>query len=207
MPLAGGEGPIGLVLCPARELARQTYEVVEYYMEALAQAGFPRLRSTLCIGGEDKRKQIDVARTRGIHCVVATPGRLNDLLNQGLLNMDLCKYFCLDEGDRMLDLGFDEEVHNIINRLSSLLKTLLLIHLTSPHLTALHLAGSHTNDKPYCSRPLCPKSSKTLQKIPLLGRSWSMSVGQELPIWMLYKKWSMLRRRPKSFTCTVYSSL
>ena len=116
MPLEGGEGPIGLVLCPSRELARQTYEVVDYFMQALEGGGYPKLRSTLCIGGEDKRKQVDIARNQGVHCIVATPGRLNDLLNQGILNMHLCKYFCLDEGDRMLDLGFDEEVHGIINR-------------------------------------------------------------------------------------------
>jgi ATP-dependent RNA helicase DDX41 len=116
MPLEAFEGPIGLVLCPSRELARQTYEVVEYYIQALADGGYPQLRSSLCIGGENKRTQVENVRRRGVHCVVATPGRLNDLLNQKLITMDICKYFVLDEGDRMLDMGFDEEVHNIINR-------------------------------------------------------------------------------------------
>ena len=68
------------------------------------------MRATLCIGGEDKKMQTMVAANQGVHCVVATPGRLNDLLNQQKLNMDICKYMVLDEGDRMLDLGFDEEV-------------------------------------------------------------------------------------------------
>lgn len=116
MPLSAGEGPIGLILCPSRELARQTFEVVEYYMKALTDAGYPELRATLCIGGENKRTQIQVVQNRGVHCIVATPGRLNDLLNQGQINMDICKYMVLDEGDRMLDLGFDEEVHGIINK-------------------------------------------------------------------------------------------
>jgi DEAD/DEAH box helicase len=45
-----------------------------------------------------------------VHIIVATPGRLADLLNSGKLTLDVCRYICLDEGDRMLDLGFDEEV-------------------------------------------------------------------------------------------------
>jgi ERCC4-related helicase len=49
--------------------------------------------------------QTAVAQNQGVHCIVATPGRLNDLLNQKKLNMDICKYLVLDEGDRMLDLG------------------------------------------------------------------------------------------------------
>jgi ATP-dependent RNA helicase DDX41 len=96
MPLEPGEGPLGLILCPARELARQTFESLEAYLNCLAESGYPRLRVSLCIGGEDKKAQIAVAQTEGVHCIVATPGRLNDLLNQGKLNMDICKYLCLD---------------------------------------------------------------------------------------------------------------
>eukprot|EP01041_Mallomonas_annulata_P007232 gene7232-14758_t len=125
MPLQGGEGPIGLILCPSRELARQTYEVVEYYMKALNEDGYPELRVSLCIGGENKKTQISVLQYSGIHCIVATPGRLNDLLNQNIIHMDLCKYMVLDEGDRMLDLGFDEEVHGIINKFKHQRQTVL----------------------------------------------------------------------------------
>lgn len=125
MPLEGGEGPIGLILCPSRELARQTYEVVEYFIKALVDAGYPELRSALVIGGESNQELVDTVKRRGVHCLVATPGRLNDHLNKKRLNMDICKYFCLDEGDRMLDLGFDEEVHNIINRFKRSRQTIL----------------------------------------------------------------------------------
>ena len=55
LPLEGKEGPVGLILCPSRELARQTYEVVDYYLQALRNAGYPELRSALCIGGEDNK--------------------------------------------------------------------------------------------------------------------------------------------------------
>mmetsp|Transcript_24080 Transcript_24080/g.23148 ORF Transcript_24080/g.23148 Transcript_24080/m.23148 type:complete len:640 (-) Transcript_24080:281-2200(-) len=125
MPLEGGEGPLGLILCPSRELARQTYEVVEFYLKALEEGGYPQLRCTLCIGGEDKKMQTAVAQNQGVHCIVATPGRLNDLLNQKKLNMNICKYLVLDEGDRMLDLGFDEEVHSIINKFERQKQTIL----------------------------------------------------------------------------------
>jgi len=60
-----------------------------------------------------------------VHCIVATPGRLNDLLNEGLIKFDLCKYLTLDEGDRMLDLGFDEEVSSIISKFHKQRQTVL----------------------------------------------------------------------------------
>ena len=125
MPLIANEGPIGLVLAPSRELARQTFDVVEALCDALGRVGYPRLRSTLIIGGEDKRKQVEAAQTVGVHNIVATPGRLNDLLKQNKLNMDVCKYMVLDEGDRMLDLGFDEEVHSITNAFKRQRQTVL----------------------------------------------------------------------------------
>jgi ATP-dependent RNA helicase DDX41 len=125
MPIEGGEGPLGLVLCPSRELARQTFEVVQMYMTALEGGGYPQLRTVLCIGGEDKRAQVDPVQKQGVHVIVATPGRMNDLMNQGKINMDICKYVVLDEGDRMLDMGFDEEVHSIINKFKRQRQTIL----------------------------------------------------------------------------------
>jgi ATP-dependent RNA helicase DDX41 len=125
MPLEGGDGPIGIILCPSRELARQTYENIEFLLKAFKNGGYPECRATLIIGGEDKRQQVQVAQEQGVHCVVATPGRLNDLLTQGKLNMDICKYLVLDEGDRMLDMGFDEEVHKIINKFKRQRQTIL----------------------------------------------------------------------------------
>lgn len=111
MPLEGREGPLGLVLCPSRELARQTYEVVDHFCQALKAGGYPEIRAALCTGGESNQALVETAQRRGLHCLVATPGRLNDHLNKKRINMDICKYFVLDEGDRMLDLGFDEEVY------------------------------------------------------------------------------------------------
>ena len=125
MPLEQGEGPICLVLCPSRELARQTHEVIEYYSNILSEKGLPCIRTCLCIGGEDKRVQLAKLKDYGAHCIVATPGRLNDLLNQQKISLDICKYFVLDEADRMLDLGFDEEVHHIIDKMKRNRQTVL----------------------------------------------------------------------------------
>lgn len=125
MPLEGKEGPIGLVLCPSRELARQTFEVVEHYTHSLTQANYPELRIALCMGGESNRAQLQMYDRQGVHIIIATPGRLNDHLNNNRINMNICKYFVLDEGDRMLDLGFDEEVHAIINKFKRQRQTVL----------------------------------------------------------------------------------
>ncbi len=125
MPVIPGEGPFGVILCPSRELARQTYEVVEYFCDYLRRGGYPDLRVIMCIGGEDKRSQYGPAQQLGCHIIVATPGRLSDLLHSQKLNFGVCRYICLDEGDRMLDLGFDEEVKSIINYFRQQRQTLL----------------------------------------------------------------------------------
>jgi len=113
-PLRTGDGPVAIMLAPSRELARQTYDNVEHFNEYLATAGFPRLRCMLAIGGESMRTQMDAARN-GVHLIVATPGRLLDHLRKQRINLDLCRYLALDEGDRLLDMGFDEDVHGIVS--------------------------------------------------------------------------------------------
>jgi len=114
MPLVGGEGPFGLIICPSRELARQTYDSVVDYCQSLNQSGFPELRPMLCIGGIDMRDQLTMLR-QGIHCVVATPGRLQDMLEKKRFNMELCRYLVLDEADRIMDMGFEEDLRNIMD--------------------------------------------------------------------------------------------
>ena len=126
MPLVPGEGPIGIVLAPSRELARQTYEVVTEFCTALNESDqYPGIRAQLLIGGESARDQLVPFRERGVHCVVATPGRLRDFLKKRSINLDICRYICLDEADRMLDLGFDEEVGEIMNHFHHQRQTIL----------------------------------------------------------------------------------
>eukprot|EP00559_Dactyliosolen_fragilissimus_P001108 CAMPEP_0184862076 /NCGR_PEP_ID=MMETSP0580-20130426/6607_1 /TAXON_ID=1118495 /ORGANISM="Dactyliosolen fragilissimus" /LENGTH=769 /DNA_ID=CAMNT_0027359799 /DNA_START=69 /DNA_END=2378 /DNA_ORIENTATION=+ len=130
MPIVGGEGPIGIILAPSRELVRQTYDLVRDLCHAMSsssshQRQYPTLHTSLIIGGENAREQLEPIRERGVHCVVATPGRLKDFLKKGSLNLDNCRYICLDEADRMLDLGFDEEVGEIMNHFRHQRQTLL----------------------------------------------------------------------------------
>eukprot|EP01043_Picozoa_sp_COSAG02_P033144 COSAG02_NODE_2250_length_9367_cov_14.048009_4_plen_559_part_00 len=124
MPLADGEGPVGLTICPSRELARQTWDVAEEFVEGLQQGGYPRLRTMLCIGGIPIRDQMDSIRG-GVHLIVATPGRLMDLLEKRKINLDLCKFLCLDEADRMVDLGFEEDMRKIVSFFKGQRQTLL----------------------------------------------------------------------------------
>jgi ATP-dependent RNA helicase DDX41 len=126
MPLCAGEGPIGIILAPSRELARQTFDVVDEYCKSLsAGPGYPELRAQLLIGGESAREQMATLQSSGIHCVVATPGRLRDVLKRKTMSLSICRYICLDEADRMLDLGFDEEVGEIMNHFPHQRQTLL----------------------------------------------------------------------------------
>jgi len=122
----GGEGPYGLIIAPSRELAHQTYEVLEFYTDQLVQhhENFSKLRSVLTIGGLSTGTQA-MALRRGAHMVVATPGRLNDLLNKKRLSMAQCQYLVMDEADRMVDLGFEEEIRNTLDHFRGQRQTLL----------------------------------------------------------------------------------
>ncbi|XP_010472922.1 PREDICTED: DEAD-box ATP-dependent RNA helicase 35 [Camelina sativa] len=124
MPIAPGEGPIGLIVCPSRELARQTYEVVEQFVAPLVKAGYPPLRSLLCIGGIDMKSQLEVVKG-GVHIVVATPGRLKDMLAKKKMSLDACRYLTLDEADRLVDLGFEDDIREVFDHFKSQRQTLL----------------------------------------------------------------------------------
>jgi len=116
MPYCNGEGPYGLIICPSRELAAQTHSKLEYFSEHLKAAGWPELRSLLCIGGVNFRDQGDIFR-RGIHMVVATPGRLKNCLDTKKFTFTNLKYFCLDEADRLMDVGFEDDLRHILSYL------------------------------------------------------------------------------------------
>ncbi|CAE7736321.1 RH35 [Symbiodinium microadriaticum] len=120
------EGPFGLIIAPSRELAHQTYEVLEFYTDHLAEyhKEFPKLRSVLTIGGLSTGTQA-MAIKKGCHMVVATPGRLNDLLSKKRMSLAQCQVLVLDEADRMIDLGFEEEIRNTLDHYRGQRQTLL----------------------------------------------------------------------------------
>lgn len=124
VPFEQGDGPIGLIVCPSRELARQTYESILGMAEALEHGGYARIRALLCIGGIHMAEQGYQLR-RGVHIVVATPGRLQDVLAKKRVQLHSCTYLCLDEADRMMDMGFEEDVRNILSYFTRQRQTLL----------------------------------------------------------------------------------
>ncbi len=96
-----------LVLTPTRELAAQVFANVKEYSE------FLDLRSAVIFGGVKQRPQ-EVHFRRGVDVLVATPGRLIDLENQGILSLAKVEIFVLDEADRMLDMGFLRDIERIM---------------------------------------------------------------------------------------------
>ncbi|KMS93871.1 hypothetical protein BVRB_027080, partial [Beta vulgaris subsp. vulgaris] len=109
LSLISGEGPVGLVVCPSRELAEQTFGIVRELLTIASRCYRMKLNSLLCIGGIDMRDQIDPSRNP-IHVIVATPGRLLDMLSKAKICLTTCSYLTLDEADRMIDLGFDDDI-------------------------------------------------------------------------------------------------
>jgi len=99
-----------LILAPTRELAIQVEESFKSYGRHLP------LRSTCIFGGVGEQPQ-KVAMSRGVDILVATPGRLLDLLNQGAFNLSSLEVFVLDEADRMLDMGFIHDIRRVIKLL------------------------------------------------------------------------------------------
>ena len=100
--------PRGLVLAPTRELATQ----ITNTLQPLAQA--MNLRVTTIFGGVSQQKQVQALRS-GVEIIVATPGRVEDLMKQGLLKLDAIEITVLDEADHMADLGFLPGVTRIMN--------------------------------------------------------------------------------------------
>ena len=99
-----------LILTPTRELALQIGESFESYGRYLT------LRSTVIFGGVGQAPQV-AALKKGVDILIACPGRLNDLVGQGLLDLSNIEIFVLDEADRMLDMGFVHDVKKVIAKL------------------------------------------------------------------------------------------
>ena len=98
-----------LVLSPTRELAMQSATVLDEFGAVV------NLRSLTVYGGVPKHTQVSALREGNVDCIVATPGRIKDLINEKSCNLSQIQYLILDEADRMLDMGFEEDVRYIIS--------------------------------------------------------------------------------------------
>lgn len=107
-----------LIMTPTRELAVQIFEDLKKYGRYL------KIRDCCVYGGAPQRPQ-KTALFKGCDVLVATPGRLNDFMNQGVLDLSHVEMFVLDEADRMLDMGFLPDVRKIVNDLPEERQTLM----------------------------------------------------------------------------------
>ena len=129
--------PRALVLAPTRELAAQIGESIETYSKYL------HLRHTVIFGGVKQGRQV-AALNRGVDILVATPGRLLDLMNQKFVYLDGVEFFILDEVDRMLDMGFIHDIKKVLKVLPENRQT-LFFSATMPR-PMLQLASSMVTD-------------------------------------------------------------
>ncbi|XP_053622617.1 ATP-dependent RNA helicase abstrakt [Plodia interpunctella] len=124
MPFIRNEGPYGLIICPSRELAKQTHDIIQHFIKHIKMTGSPEIRSCLAIGGVAVSECMEVVQ-RGVHIMVATPGRLMDMLDKKMVRLNVCRYLCMDEADRMIDMGFEEDVRTIFSYFAGQRQTLL----------------------------------------------------------------------------------
>jgi ATP-dependent RNA helicase RhlE len=125
-----------LVLAPTRELAIQIDESFRDYSKGLG------IRHTVIFGGVSQHNQTNQLR-RGVDVLIATPGRLLDLMQQGFVKLNHIQYFVLDEADRMLDMGFINDIRKVIAKLPSRTtdgiqrQTLFFSATTTPEISVL----------------------------------------------------------------------
>ena len=106
-PWGGSRRIRALMMCPTRELASQISDNIEQYARHLD------IRSMAMFGGVSQRPQEKLMH-RGVAILVATPGRLLDLISQGYVDLSYVQFLVLDEGDRMLDMGFIRDIRKIL---------------------------------------------------------------------------------------------
>ena len=106
-----------LILTPTRELALQISECIDDY------AKYTQVRHGVIFGGVNQRAQVNMLH-KGVDILVATPGRLLDLMNQGYIHLDNVRHFVLDEADRMLDMGFIHDIKRLLPKLPKEKQTL-----------------------------------------------------------------------------------
>lgn len=119
-----------LVITPTRELALQNYENFCTYGK------YTGLRSCVIFGGVSQVQQVETLK-RGVDILVATPGRLSDLMNQHVVDLHDIKIFILDEADRMLDMGFIHDIKKIIAKIPVKKQTLLFSATMPPEISKM----------------------------------------------------------------------
>jgi len=168
---AGPKACRALVLTPTRELAAQIETSFATYGRYL------RVSRAVVFGGVGQNPQVR-AMARGVDVLIATPGRLLDLMGQGFIRLDRLEVFVLDEADRMLDMGFIHDVRRVIRALPGRRQSLFFSATIPPEIAAL-AAGILSDPVRVGIRPVATTAERIEQSImfvekadkrPLLGR-------------------------------------
>ncbi len=158
-----GRHPRALVLTPTRELALQVAESIKGYARRVS------MRCTVVYGGVRINPQIDRLR-RGIDILVATPGRLLDLASRRHLHLSRIEFLVFDEADRMLDLGFSEEISEILDLVPTDRRTMLFSATYTQQIR--HLAARMLKDPEHIDvTPSNTAAESVVQKVHLVDRS------------------------------------
>ncbi|TMX04600.1 hypothetical protein EJD97_006807 [Solanum chilense] len=161
-PLQRGDGPLALVLAPTRELAQQIEKEVTAFSMSLDS-----FKTAIVVGGTNISEQRSELRA-GVHIVVATPGRLIDHLQQGNTSLGRIAFVVLDEADRMLDMGFEPQIREVMRNLPAKHQTLLFSATMPAEIEALaqdYLTNPVRIKVGKVSSPTA-NVSQTLEKVP-----------------------------------------
>ena len=154
--------PRALILAPTRELAAQIGDSIRTY------GRFLFLKHTVIFGGVNQARQVN-ALNRGIDILVATPGRLLDLTEQGYIHLNEVEVFILDEGDRMLDMGFIPDIKRVLQLVPADRQTLFFSATMAPKM--VRLAQSMVNNPVRVSiKPDQPTLDTIAQKVLFVGK-------------------------------------
>ena len=165
--------PRVLVLAPTRELAAQIGQSFATYGQ------FLRFRQLVIFGGVRQGPQVQML-SRGIDILIATPGRLLDLMNQGYIELKGVEFFVLDEIDRMLDMGFIKDVRRVVSALpkkrNSLFFSATMSQQTGEFAESflndpVHVEAAHTTCTLDCIRSERLLCGSELQEFPVAGAS------------------------------------
>jgi ATP-dependent RNA helicase RhlE len=164
--------PLALILTPTRELAIQISESLKTYGKFLRQ------RHTVIYGGVGQAPQVKALR-RGVDTLVATPGRLLDLMQQGHIYLDEVETFVLDEADRMLDMGFINDVRKVLAELPKKRQTLLFSATMPSSITTL--AGQILSDYDRIEiKPETPTADRVEQRVMFVEKANKRALLEEL---------------------------
>lgn len=161
-----------LVLTPTRELAIQIDESFAAY------GRFTGLRHTVIYGGVGQKPQTD-ALAKGVDVLIATPGRLLDLIGQGFIHLDSLEYFVLDEADRMLDMGFIHDIKRILPLLPKRRQSLFFSATMPPEIERLASTILHDPVKVEVTPP-ASTVDKIEQSVYFVPRTEKLSLLKEL---------------------------